>query len=125
MRLSASFGRFLLSGVFNTVLTYGIYLGLLYFLSYRTSYTLTFILGIALAYLLNRYFVFAIPSKGRRGMLFPAIYLVQYLVGLLMVFLWVEIFKLHVTLAPLASIIVTIPITFVLSKWIFKIRPQL
>jgi putative flippase GtrA len=124
MRLSASFGRFLLSGGFNTIVTYGIYLALLRFISYRISYTITFVIGIALAYLLSRYFVFAMPSTGKRGMLFPVVYLVQYLVGLLVVFLWVELFQLRAALAPLASLIITMPVTFVLTRWVFQVRHE-
>ena len=124
MRLSLPFARFLLSGGLNTLVTYGIYLALLRFMSYRISYSLAFMIGIAIAYLLSRYFVFVMPSAGKRGILFPAIYLLQYLVGLLVVFLWVDILQLHVALAPLASLIITIPITFVLTRWVFEVRPQ-
>jgi putative flippase GtrA len=55
-------------------------------------------------------------------MLFPAVYLVQYLVGLLVVFLWVDLFQLRTALAPLASLIITIPVTFVLTRWVFQVR---
>ena len=91
-------------------------------MSYRISYTVSFIIGIAIAYLLNRYFVFATPSAGRRALFFPAIYLLQYLLGLLVVVLWVDLLKLNVALAPLPSLIITIPLTFVLTKWVFQVR---
>jgi len=120
MRITTAFGRFLLSGGFNTLLTYAIYLMLLHFLSYRISFTITFIIGIVIAYVLSRYFVFAVPSKGRRVMMFPIIYIIQYIVSMLMVFLWVDWLQLHVVWAPLASIVITIPITFALNRWVFK-----
>lgn len=56
--LQVDFARFLVSGGFNTVVTYGIYLLLLNVLSYKTSYTIAYVAGIVLAYSLNRYFVF-------------------------------------------------------------------
>ena len=120
MRLPAAFVRFLLSGGFNTAVTYVLYLVLLQFFPYWFSYTLTFALGIALAYLLGRYFVFGRPRAGNRIFLFPLVYLVQYLAGLLIVFVWVDVLLWRPTFAPLASMAVTIPATFILTKWVFN-----
>ena len=120
MRLPVAFVRFLLSGGSNTAVTYVLYLGLLQFLPYWFSYTLTFSFGIALAYVLSRYFVFGVPPSGRRIFLFPAIYFLQFLAGLLIVFVWVDLFGWNPAFAPLASIAVTIPATFILTKWIFQ-----
>ncbi|MEN6438529.1 MAG: GtrA family protein [Syntrophobacter sp.] len=116
----ATFGRFLLSGGFNTVVTYALYLLLLRFLSYRISYTISFSMGIAIAYCCNRFFVFLTHNGLSTVALFPVVYLVQYLVGLGVVSAWVEILGLSVSLAPIAAIILTIPITFALSRWIFR-----
>lgn len=120
MRLPAAFVRFLVSGGFNTAVTYALYLVLLQFFPYWFSYSLTFAIGIGLAYLLSRYFVFGAPRAGKRILLFPAVYLVQYLAGLLIVFVWVDVLLWYPTLAPLASLVVTIPITFILTKWVFN-----
>lgn len=122
MQLSTAFVRFLLSGGFNTAATYALYLVLLQFFPYGVSYTLTFASGIGLAYLLNRYFVFGAPRAGTRILLFPLVYLLQYLAGLLTVFVWVDVLLWRATLAPLASVAVTIPITFVLTKWVFNVN---
>ena len=124
MQLSTVFVRFLLSGGFNTAATYALYLVLLQFFPYGVSYTLTFASGIGLAYLLNRYFVFGAPRAGTRILLFPLVYLVQYFAGLLTMFLWVDVFFRHAALAPLASVAITIPITFVLTKWVFHGNPS-
>lgn len=120
MRLPIAFVRFLLSGGFNTVVTYALYLVLLQFFPYWFSYTLTFAFGIGLAYVLSRYFVFGMPRAGRRIFLFPVVYIVQYLAGLLIAFVWVDVLLWRPTLAPLASMTVTIPITFILTKWVFN-----
>ena len=120
MRLPAVFVRFLLSGGFNTAVTYVLYLGLLQFLPYWFSYTLTFSFGIALAYVLSRYFVFGMARSGSRIFLFPVIYFLQFLAGLLIVFVWVDLLGWNPALAPLASIAVTIPATFILTKWVFN-----
>lgn len=120
MRLPIAFVRFVLSGGFNTAVTYALYLVLLQFSPYWFSYTLTFAFGIGLAYVLSRYFVFGMPSAGKRIFLFPVAYLVQYFAGILIVFVWVDVLLWHPILAPLASLTATIPITFVLTKWVFN-----
>jgi putative flippase GtrA len=119
MRPPAALIRFLLSGAFNTAVTYMLYLALLQFLPYWVSYTLTFAFGIGLAYVLGRYFVFGIPRVGTRIFLFPLIYLFQYIAGLLIVYVWVDLLHWHPNLAPLGSMTITTPLTFVLTRWVF------
>ena len=52
------FARFIVSGGLNTFVTYLIYLGLLFILDYRVSYTISYIFGIFISYWLNVKFVF-------------------------------------------------------------------
>lgn len=121
--LRLEIARFLLSGGLNTALTYGIYLLVLLFLPYKTSYTISYISGIGIAYALNRFFVF----KGHQGIrsvaLLPLVYLVQYLCSLLILWVWVEKLGYDQRIAPLIAIIITIPLTFILSKLIFSKKP--
>lgn len=119
MQLSPLFVRFLISGGLNTAITYGIYLILLQFIPYAISYSLSFASGIGLAYMLNRYFIFGAPRAGARILLFPMIYIIQYFTGLVAVFVWVDQLNWHSALAPLASVAVTVPITYLLTKWLF------
>jgi putative flippase GtrA len=116
-------GRFLLSGAVNTGVTYVIYLLLLRVVSYTISFTIAFAAGIALSFILNRTFVFGKPRLARRHLLFPLVYVVQYLVGLGIVHLWVGYAGWEPRWAPLASIVVTVPLTFLLSKWVLA-EPQ-
>ncbi|MFK3798197.1 GtrA family protein [Pseudomonas sp. NPDC088444] len=108
-----------MSGGINTALTYGMYLILLNWLDYKTSYSLSYLTGIVLAYLLNRYFVFGTHQGIRSFMGMPIIYLTQYLSSMGIIWVWVEIFRLDERIAPLISTIMTIPITFALSKIFF------
>lgn len=117
--LTGMFGRFLLSGAFNTTATYLLYLALLRFMPYRLSYTISFICGIVIAYILNLSFVFRARGGMKTIALFPLVYLAQYLAGLGVVSLWVELLDWQASLAPIAAIIVTIPLTFVLSRLVF------
>ncbi len=50
------------------------------------------------------------------------LYLLQYLIGMLVVWLWVEQLGWPQEPAPLAAILVTVPINFVLSSFAFMKR---
>ncbi|MBA1232723.1 GtrA family protein [Pseudomonas viridiflava] len=112
--------RFLMSGGFNTALTYVIYLTLLMFFSYNISYTFSYLIGILLAYTLNRFFVFRSHQGFRSVIMLPLIYLAQYILSLAILWLWVERIQLDERLAPLAAIIITLPVTYTLSKLAFS-----
>jgi putative flippase GtrA len=128
MRLRHQALRFLIAGAVNTAVTYAIYLGLLPFLSYALAYTIAYVCGIVIAYWLNTAFVFRV-SRTLAGMAsFPLVYLVQYLLGILILGIAVRTFDIPRQAALLASIVVTIPVTFVFSRWLLhrgsqKIEP--
>ena len=111
--------KFLISGGVNTALTYAVYLALLQGFPYPISYTFAFFFGIALMYALNRYFVF----EAHRGVLsvvvLPLIYLVQYLLGLFLIWIFVEILGLTDSVAPLLVSITSVPLTYKLSRSAF------
>ena len=117
-----AFFRFLVSGAFNTGATYVLYLALMQALPYRTAYSLSYMAGIALAYGLNRYFVFRAKGSLATMAKFPAVYLFQYLLGLGVVSLWGDVLQWPKALAPLAAVVVTIPVTFLLSKRLFTAK---
>ncbi|MFL1558104.1 GtrA family protein [Pseudomonas sp. O11] len=117
------FTRFLVSGGFNTALTYGVYLLLLNFLSYNASYTIAYVGGILLAYTLNRFFVFKSHNGFKSAALFPLIYLAQYLVSLVVLRVWIEKLGLDERVGPLLAIAITVPMTFILTRFLFVRRP--
>jgi len=119
-RVSSPFVRFLISGGVNTLGTYLLYLALLNWLPYWLSYAIAFVSGIALAYALNRYFVFGAPRSKKKAAMLPLVYLAQYLVGASIVYLWVDLLHLHAAVAPLASIAITVPLTYAASRWLFR-----
>ena len=61
--MKARFIRFVFTGGVNTAVTYFIYLLLLQVLNYQVSYTIAFVSGIAIAFLLNKLFVFKTDRK--------------------------------------------------------------
>lgn len=111
--------RFLAAGVINTVLTYVLYILLLQVTPYRVAFTIAFVLGILLSYALNARFVFARPAAWGSFLRFPFVYLGQYLAGLVIVSLLVDRLGVDARLAPLLALIVTIPLTYVLTRAVF------
>jgi putative flippase GtrA len=118
--IKLDFARFLVSGGFNTALTYGIYLILLLVLPYKSSYTISYLTGILLAYILNRFFVFRSHRGLQSALLLPLIYGIQYILSMLILWCWVEKFGLNEKVAPLAAIALTLPITFIFSRLAFS-----
>lgn len=115
----ARFFRFILSGGLNTAITYGIYLVLLQKTSYQISYSIAYVSGIAISYILNRAFVFKSHRGLRSILLFPLIYITQYGIGMLLLWMWIDIAKLSDKIAPLVVVVVTVPATYVLSRFVF------
>jgi putative flippase GtrA len=114
------FFKFLLSGAGNTLITYLLYLALLNVWSYRISYTITFCVGIIISYAFNRFFVFKAQGGWHTFLFFPLIYIFQYIAGFALVILWVEFFRGSVFFAPVAAVAITIPMTFILTRQVFK-----
>ncbi len=120
----ASAARFLASGGFNTLVTYLAYLALLQWLPYQQSYSIAFASGIALAYLLNRYYVFRRPGGTLGPVYVAAIYTGQYLLGLAIVSAWVGWLGASAKLAPLVAIAISLPLTYLCNATVFAARPQ-
>ena len=89
--------RFLIAGAVNTLLTVVLYLGLLDLMSHAAAYTVAFVTGIVISYLLNRSFVFRSNGGLDTVVLFPLVYVVQYIVGLAVVLIWVDVLGLPAT----------------------------
>ena len=111
--------RFLLSGATTTALTYLLYLGLLAVFPPAVSYTLAYVAGIAVAYVLNRLFVFEAHQGVRTAALFPLVYVVQYVASLVIVTAWVDVLHLDARVAPLVAVVLVLPLTYVVSRRLF------
>lgn len=117
--LKNRFIRFLCTGGINTAVTYGIYLILLQTVNYQISYTIAYVTGIVLTFLLNRLFVFKVHQGWKSIMLYPLVYAFQYLFGMLVLWLGVSYLGLNVALGPMVVVILSIPLTYWLSKLVF------
>jgi putative flippase GtrA len=116
------FGRFLIIGAINSAITYFIYLGLLWVFHYLVAYTISFLFGIISAYLLNARFVFFQPWRLSKALQFPVVYIVQYGFGAALLSFMVDLFRFSPAYASLLVVILTLPITFLISQLIISGR---
>lgn len=112
--------RFLVVGGLNTAATLLVYWLLLPGLGYGIAYSVAFGLGIVLSYVLNLRFVFRARASVSNAAAYPLVYAVQYLLGLGILAAWTELLGLPARYGVLASIAATIPVTFLLSRFVLR-----
>ncbi|MFZ2314363.1 MAG: GtrA family protein [Gammaproteobacteria bacterium] len=118
--ISHRFAYYLVGGCFNTAVTYAIYFSLLHFFPYYTAYTITYIVGILISYYINSVFVFNNSLSLKKMMQFPSVYLVQYFLGVASLYIFVDQMRINANAALLLVIIISVPITYLLSGYILK-----
>lgn len=113
------FLRFIIVGVFATVLHYGIYLVLQEFINVNVAYTLGYALSFVANFYLTAYFTFGRKPSWKKAFGFGGAHLVNYLVhmGLLNFFLWLGVCP---SLAPIPVFAIAIPVNFLLVRFVFK-----
>ena len=116
----SQFVKFVGVGSINTIVTYLLYLLLLHFASYQVSYTMAYIFGIWLSYWLNLKFVFQAKGSRKKIVLFPLVYLAQYLFGMLVLYVAIDTLNISEKIAPILIVLFTVPLTFILTKTILS-----
>jgi len=118
--INKKFFRFVGMGAANTLLSYGLYISLLQLFSYQIAYSVSYLLGILISYYLNTVFVFKSTFSFSKAFKYPAVYVIQYLLGVMLLVLLVELLNVSTYIAPLAVIIMTLPVTYYLSRKIIE-----
>lgn len=118
--IDGSFLRFLIVGGLNTLITYLVYLVFLGIADYRVAFTISFTFGIFIAYFLNSLVVFKVTFCWKKLLQYPIIYLVQYLLALVLLNLEVELMSIDQVIAPLINVVLLLPVTFVLNRYILQ-----
>ena len=113
---NTEFARFLVAGTTQTVASYLLYLGLLLFTSYSIAYTVSFVVGVFLAYVLQTYYAFRVPWSWRSFFQFPSVYLLQYVTGMALMWFLVEQMGMDSRIAPWLIVAIQVPFTFLLSR---------
>jgi len=114
--------KFIIVGVINTLNYYIIYLTLLevFKVPYLISHSLGFLISFIISFLLNCYFVYKVQPTWRKFLSFPLTQLINMGVQTFLLWLLVDVYQLSAIFAPIMGLVVTIPITFILSKYILK-----
>ncbi|HCX0908563.1 TPA: flippase GtxA [Staphylococcus aureus] len=114
--------KFIIVGGINTLNYYVVYLLLLKLLhiEYMISHITGFIVVFVISYYLNCYFVYRVKPTWRKFISFPITQIVNVSLQTVLLYVFVSWLNLPAEIAPFAGLIITIPITFILSKWILK-----
>lgn len=120
MNLKNKFIKFIGAGVINTIFSYLLYVVLVLFLSYQISYAISFVFGIVLSFILNTKYVFEVEQTIKKFVLFPFVYLVQYLLGAFMMTFIVEAIGINKFFAPLFVTLCLLPVSYLLSKKVLQ-----
>lgn len=114
--------KFIIIGGINTLNYYVVYLLLLKLLhiEYMISHITGFIVAFVISYYLNCYFVYKVKPTWRKFISFPITQIVNVSLQTVLLYVFVSWLNLPAEIAPFAGLIITIPITFILSKWILK-----
>lgn len=114
--------KFIIVGGINTLNYYVVYLLLLKLLhiEYMISHITGFIVAFVISYYLNCYFVYRVKPTWIKFISFPITQIVNISLQTVLLYVFVSWLNLPAEIAPFAGLIITIPITFILSKWILK-----
>jgi putative flippase GtrA len=118
--LTPEFRRFVVTGAVNTAASYALYFVLLQVVPYLVAYTIAYASGIILSYLLMARFVFRAPARWATALRFPLIYVAQYFIGSVTIYLLVEHAGVAPWLAAGIAMLIVVPTTFVLARLVFR-----
>lgn len=121
--LSHEFIRFLVTGSINTAASWAVYLLVLQFAPYTVAYTCAYLFGIVFTYYLSTRWVFKVEMSWKTFLQFPLIYVIRYAVDLTLIIVGVKVLGLWEEIAPIAALVISMPLGFVLSRWLLKAQP--
>lgn len=121
------FFNFSIVGAINFVLSYALYGGGVYIgLHHQIANQIAFWVTILNGYLLNKFWVFGSGHSGRtqaEAIRYLTVYGTNYVLGIFLLYLYVDVWGLSKYLAPIIAMPITIPLNYILNrKWIFAER---
>lgn len=109
-----------LGNLFVSLITYYI---LVYFsINYQIANIGGFITGSLNGYIWNKIWVFKSSKKNGSSIIkFYLTYLSTWFLSALLLYIWIEVFKISDIIAPVINVFITTPINYLLNKyWVFK-----
>ena len=89
-------------------------------LNYMVSHIAAFFVSLVISFFLNCYFTFKIKPTLAKFLQFPLTQLFNLTVSSLFVYTFVNFFKMNSEAAPLVSMFLTVPLTFLVTGKILK-----
>lgn len=117
---TSQFLRFLIVGVINTVIGCAVYLFFVQYMSHTLAYGLAFAIGTIYAVTLHAHVTFDVKLRRHSFVLSALFYLIAYLVNAGVLELTVRGFGVDKRLAILVIVAVSVPVTFVVNRLIFR-----
>jgi putative flippase GtrA len=119
------FIKFGIVGISNTLISLTIYYLLIYFnLNYIIANTIGFVCSVINAYIWNSKYVFISDVERNIFRSFIKVFIsygFTFLLGTILLYLWVDVLNISKFLAPIINLFITIPLNFLLNKlWAMK-----
>ncbi|MFD1206562.1 MULTISPECIES: GtrA family protein [Sporosarcina] len=116
------FYKFMMVGIVNTGLYYGLYLAGLHIaiFPYIIAHSLAVVISMGASFFLNCYVTYQVKPTWKKLVRFPLTQFVNIFVTFILLFMLVEWFGMNDSIAPIAALFVTVPITFVVTGKVLK-----
>lgn len=116
------FFKFVIVGGINTLHYYALYLVLLHMLNlhYFIAHTAAFVSSLIGSYFLNTLYTYGVKPSWKTFIRFPLTQLFNSGVTAVLLVVLVDLFHLSASLAPFAALIITVPVTFIITGRILK-----
>lgn len=109
-------------GVINTATYYCLYLLFLNWLPYLFAHVIAFVISMIGSFFLNARFTYRTRPTWRKFLLFPLTNVTNFLVTTSGVYVIVDVLHAGSRFAPLLASAASIPVTFVVSRWVMLPR---
>ncbi|UOQ93634.1 GtrA family protein [Halobacillus shinanisalinarum] len=120
--INREFIRFIVVGIINTLNYYMVYLLLhvMIEIDYMTAHIGSSLISLVISFFLNSYYTFKVRPTLSKFLQFPLTQLFNIAVSSFFVYLFVENLRINSTIAPVLSIFITVPLTFIITGKILK-----
>lgn len=120
--VNQEFIKFIVVGGINSAVYYLCYLfGLHGFeLHYLVAHVIAVVISVVGSFFLNSYYTYKVKPTWKKFFLFPLTQVVNMTVTAVLLIGLVDFLQLNRSLAPVAAVVVTIPITFIVTGRVLK-----
>lgn len=111
--------RFGIVGILAVAIHYAVYWILQYWIDVNIAFTIGYLVSFCANYYLSAHFTFKEKTSARNGAGFAGAHIFNYFLqmGFFNFFLWIGV---HRILAPFAVFSISVPINFILVRYVFK-----